>query len=218
MEVNFPSPLNSINEFDIMEYINIPFYLNKKRENKIYYRCKMKKKTKCTVTCKVTFLELKSAKIVIEGEHNHPVQIINRLSKKIVQKIDDSIQRNTSEKPSVIEKEFLKGISSEELRTLALPTRSQISYRKSKFIHAQFPTPDHIWNSMLNHGNFEGSTKFIRNLSLVPFLCIMMTTEGLLHLSKKNSIIFIDGTHSTCSPTLCLLCFMVLTNDGNCMS
>jgi hypothetical protein len=216
MEVSFAPPLKSIDAFDINQFINFPFIINKKRGNIIYYRCKFKKICNCSATCKVSLnLDLSKGTIKIEGEHNHESIVKPKLLKRTVQKVDDIIEKNNFEKPAIIEKILLQNATTEELQSTTFPTRRQISHRKTKFIHSSYPTSDHIWNSLIEHGNFDGSTKFVKFFSLIPFIIIMITEEGMIRMKRKNNIAFIDGTHSTANPSMHLLSIMLLNEEGN---
>lgn len=214
----FSPSLKGVDEFDLTQYLTNKYYLNKKRDKKIYYRCKFSRSgIKCRATCKVIFsADFSSAKIYCEGAHSHsePAPIINSipLSKDGKQMVDELLNNNVDEMPSIIEKQIFQSLEDEELREGQIPSRTQISYRKSKFIHSSFPSRDHIWSTMLSHGSFEGATKFVRIFSLSPLVVVMSTEEGILRLQNAFTC-FIDGTHSTSNPTLNLLCLLILDRE-----
>jgi hypothetical protein len=195
-------------DFDIQDYIKAPYHLNKKRSTKIYYRCKHKR-SGCISTCRVDFaIDFLSAVINVEGEHNHPLaDSKTRISKTTTKIIDDLLFSNPHEKPSIIQKHAIKKIEESELDA-EIPTAVQISRRKSKLLDAAFPTPDHMWNVMISHGQFDGASKFVRFFSLFPLVLVMATDAMLSTLSNSHFITYIDGTHSTCSPTMSLLCIL----------
>jgi hypothetical protein len=214
MQVNFNSETTPYT-FELRDYLSIPYYLNKKRSHSIYYRCKNKKTTKCSSTCKVVFSnDFLSAKIEVEGEHNHELLSgYKHLPKSSITKIDELLKFNQHEKPSVIEKKIL---IDNDVEQSCVPTRQQISYRKSKFVHSHYPSQDHIWNAMHSHSiMYEGSTKFIRLFSFIPFVIFMCTEASLGRLQRNNKMCFMDATHSTSSPTLLLLNILTLNDEGN---
>ena len=187
-----------------------PFNINRRRGNIIYYRCRFQPNLKCPATCKVQLSEEElEVKVNFFGEHNHEVQTKLNTSKKTKKKIEEMLVENSDQKPSIISQKIISKLSYEELMdNRNIPSRRQITYIKSKFIGASFPTQDHVWNSLLTHGDFEGATRFIRVFSLLPLLIVCSTEEGIKRLNGYDGILFVDSTHSTCSPTMNLFCLM----------
>lgn len=211
MEVQLEK-LSSIDEFDVFKYTRFPFFVSKKRPRVIYYRCKYKAELKCCCTCRVKFNEdLTLAVIKIDGVHNHPIKEETRITKEAKKKIEEIIVDKGELKPSKILNQYTSTLTNNELHDISnVPTKKQISYIKSKYIHSSFPTPDHTWNCVISHGPFEGSTKFLKFFSLIPLVLVVFTEEGKLRLNGNSPVHFFDSTHSVCNLSLSLLCIMTI--------
>ena len=203
VKVKLGEDCNSLDDFDISRYTKFNFWVNRKRGNHIYYRCSQRTR-KCPAICKGKFEnDFNFVTLTFVGEHNHELEESNRITKKTRKELEKLLEKNTQMKPKEIEKNLISNLSEEELHhSNSVPGRRQIDYLRSKFIHSSFPTGDHIWNSLLMHGPFDGSTKSIRFFSLIPFFIIFATENGFKRVGEPSEIHFVDSTHSTCSPTI----------------
>ena len=180
-----------------------------------YYRCKEAKKG-CKAIIKVKYdIILQNAEMAYLSEHNHPLITPCRVTKETYKDVDSFINNNDGAKPKQIHNFLMRKLENEELHEVntQIPSTRQLSHRISKFIHDSFPSPDHIWNAILSHGKFDGSSHFIKFFSFFPFFVIISTEDGMARLMKPSPIHFIDSTHSTCIPSMHLLCIMTLYQD-----
>jgi hypothetical protein len=168
-------------------------------------------------TCKVRFKE-EEAIITYLGEHNHPAE---EMGKKIYKKTREAVVNYLKDDPNIKPSEIITKITSnlnnDELRDVRnIPTPHTISDIKYGFIHSNFPSRDHFFNILYRHGEFDGSSHFIRMLSFFPLIIVMMTEESIIRSHQtQNKIVLLDTTHSTTNPSL-YLTSMLLMSESTC--
>ncbi len=202
-------------DFDISLYSPYTFHISKRNINCIYYKCKRKADFGCGATAKANFND-KHVAIKFSGEHNHICDPSKKTKKEIRNNIKDQLRENPDKSPAEIITKITSNLTNDELHDIRnVPTRKEISNLKFSYIHSTFPSTDHLWNALVSHGCFDGATKFIKFFSLVPFIIIAATEEGLLRTNQKNGLFLIDTTHSVCSPSLHLTTAMYFSDSNS---
>jgi hypothetical protein len=147
------------------------------------------------------------------GEHNHPVEEKRRLYKDTKTKITNFIRDTPSITPTEVLSKITQDLSFDQLNDLSnIPSRQQVSDIKHSLVHSNFPERDHLWNAVLQHGQFNGATRFIKFFSLIPFFIILSGEEESIK-SQLGTFVMIDTTHSTTSPALFLTTILSVNNQ-----
>jgi hypothetical protein len=202
----------SFNDFDISKYTPFTFHVSKKRCDSIYYKCKRKAGMLCQSTAIAKFSD-GNATIKFLGEHNHPAEERKKIYKETANRVKQLIADTPTITPTEVLSKITEHLSNEEIRDLSnVPTRRQISDFKYCLVHSNFPDRDHLWNSILQHGQFDGSTRFIKFFSLIPLFIILSTEEGSIRCQASNFFL-VDTTFSTTSPSLYLTTLYSVTKE-----